>query len=92
MIADVFVMTGRYFARTDSSGNFRIDGVPAGTHTIRAWHIFGGAGETSVQVPETGEIRVDFTLESQQVVLELEDHQNKSGKPYAPSEYKPSAF
>ena len=89
MIADVFVMPGRYFALTDSRGAFRIDGVPAGAYTLRAWHIFGGAGEQSVQVPRTGVAKVDFSVESQNVVLELEDHHNKSGKPYAPSEYNP---
>ncbi len=92
MIADVFVLPGKYHALTDARGAFRIEGVPAGAHTLRAWHIFGGAGEAAVQVPETGAVRIDFSLESQKVVLELEDHYNKSGRPYAPSEYNPSAF
>ena len=92
MIADVFVLTGRYYALTDTRGAFRIEGVPAGTHTLRAWHIFGGAGQATVQVPQTGAVQVDFSLESQKVVLELEDHHDKSGKPYVPPEYKPSVF
>ncbi|MGH7321490.1 MAG: carboxypeptidase-like regulatory domain-containing protein, partial [Candidatus Rokuibacteriota bacterium] len=27
-----------FFAVSDAAGRFRIDGVPAGTHTVRLWH------------------------------------------------------
>ena len=27
-----------YYALTDASGNFKIEGVPAGTYTLEYWH------------------------------------------------------
>ena len=50
-----------YFAVSDPSGTFTIEGVPAGTHTIQAWHEVYGTLTQTVSV-EAGAVTVaDFT-------------------------------
>ena len=44
MEAFVLVVDNPYFAVTEADGKFRIDGVPPGTYTLRAW---------SEKLPET---------------------------------------
>jgi hypothetical protein len=39
-----------YFAITDANGSFTIDGVPPGTHKIRAWHPLLGIANGTVTV------------------------------------------
>jgi hypothetical protein len=39
-----------YFAITDAHGSFTIDGVPPGTHKIRAWHPMLGSVDGTVTV------------------------------------------
>ena len=43
-----------YFAVTKGDGSFSIDGVPAGTHTVRAWHPLLGVADGSVTVAAGG--------------------------------------
>lgn len=38
MTSYVHVMAHPYFAVTDGEGRFRIEGLPPGQHTVRAWH------------------------------------------------------
>jgi plastocyanin len=38
MSAVILVVPTPYFAKTDASGFFRIDDLPAGTHPVVAWH------------------------------------------------------
>ena len=49
-----------YYALTDASGNFKIDGVPAGTYTLEYWHEKLGKQSKSVTVPATGSVTADF--------------------------------
>ena len=49
---------------TDGEGRFRIDGVPAGTHTVTAIMIGYTRQEHSVEVASGGSAAVDFALES----------------------------
>jgi len=59
----IVVVKNPYFARTDSTGTYRIDGVPAGRHRLRCWHERLPAQERTVEVPETGSVTVDFSSE-----------------------------
>ncbi|MCB1877953.1 MAG: hypothetical protein KDH88_18415 [Chromatiales bacterium] len=81
MIADILVLPNRYFAVSDESGSYRIEGVPPGNYVLRAWHIFGGSNSTAVSVGET-ESRADFSLVSTKVVREIETHKDKRGRDY----------
>ena len=54
MSAYILVFAHRYFALTDPSGRFGIDGVPPGVYTLAVWHE-GEVRETrSVTIPGTG--------------------------------------
>jgi len=50
----VVVLDQPYFAVTDSHGTFTIDGVPPGTHRIRAWHPMLGVADGTVTVAPNG--------------------------------------
>jgi plastocyanin len=63
MFGYIVVVKNPYFARTDSTGTYRIDGVPAGRHRLRCWHEHLPAQERTVEVPETGSVTVDFSAE-----------------------------
>ena len=50
----VVVFDHPYFAVTDSRGAFRIEGVPPGTHQVRAWHPMLGVTDGTVTVAANG--------------------------------------
>lgn len=60
MAAYVIVSPTPYFAKTDSSGEFKIDNVPDGSYTVTAWH--EGAKSKSNPVKVAGDTAADFTL------------------------------
>lgn len=49
-----------WFAVTGPDGAFRIEGVPAGRHTVRAWHEELGTQDLQVTVPAGGAVRLEF--------------------------------
>ena len=54
MSAYILVFAHRYYALTDPSGRYAIDGVPPGVYTLAVWHE-GEVRETrSVTIPGTG--------------------------------------
>jgi len=58
----VLVLENPYFASTDGDGNYKILNVPPGKYKLKAWHERLPADEKEITVPETGEVRADFTL------------------------------
>ena len=84
MVGDVFVLPNRYFAVTDKTGRFTITAVPPGTYTLKVWHILGGEVAQPITVTEALP-EVNFTVKSQAVTQQLEDHHNKTGKDYPPT-------
>jgi len=58
----ILVLENPYFAATDAKNNYEILNIPAGKYRLKAWHERVPAQIREVVVPETGEIRVDFTL------------------------------
>jgi len=52
MTAFIFVMDHPYFAVTDQSGRFRIEGLPPGDYTLAAWHEVFGDQEQEFTVGE----------------------------------------
>lgn len=55
MVAYIHVVPTPYFAKTDASGNARLDGLPAGKYALKAWHFGLPVGAT---IPEQG---IDMT-------------------------------
>jgi len=60
MAAYIVVTPTPYFAVTDKSGEYKIDGVPDGSYTVTAWH--EGAKNKSTPTTVAGEAKLDFTL------------------------------
>jgi plastocyanin len=62
MAAYIVVVKNPYFAQTGADGTFRINGVPAGKHSVRCWHERFPVREQIIQVPETGFVKVDLLM------------------------------
>jgi plastocyanin len=58
----VLVRENPYFASTNERGVYHISDVPPGTYKLRAWHERLPSQVKEITVPESGELRVDFTL------------------------------
>jgi len=60
MAGYIVVSPTPYFARTDKSGDYRIENVPDGSYSVTAWH--EGAKNQSKAVSVSGDTKADFTL------------------------------
>ena len=60
MAAYIFVSPTPHYAVTDKSGAYKIDNVPDGSYTVKAWH--EGAKDQSKPVTVAGDTKADFTL------------------------------
>jgi plastocyanin len=58
----ILVLENPYFAATDGKGAYTIANVPAGTYKLKAWHERLPSQVLEITVPDTGEVREDFTL------------------------------
>ena len=56
----IIVSPTPYFAKTDKSGEYRIENIPDGTYTITAWN--EGRKAHSSQVTVSGDTKADVTL------------------------------
>ena len=63
MHAYVGVLDHPYFAVSGADGSFTIEGLPAGTYQVEAWHEVFGTRTGSVTVEDDGTGAVDFTFE-----------------------------
>ena len=82
MILDVVVLANRYFAVTDDDGVFAIEGVPPGSYELKVWHVYGGTHTRALEVSDGAVALEPITVASTKVVREIEEHLDKSGKPY----------
>jgi hypothetical protein len=64
MTTFVGVVDHPYFATSAAGGSFTIVNVPAGTHTIQAWHEHYGVVTQTVRVTEGATSTVEFTYGS----------------------------
>lgn len=58
----VLVLENPYFAATEAQGRYAIANVPAGKYQLKAWHERLPAQMREINVPESGEVKADFTL------------------------------
>jgi hypothetical protein len=85
MSAVVVVRDNPFFALVERDGTFRIDGVPPGRHTLKAWH--ERAAEEAVAVivvPEQGTVGAALSLDASK--YRRTRHKNKFGKDYEAGE------
>jgi plastocyanin len=69
MTAVVLVVPNAFFVQPDENGRFRIDGIPAGTYTVVAWHERARRVAATVQVLDdaTTWVRFDIPLQETEV-------------------------
>lgn len=58
----IVVLQNPYFFKTDKDGVYMIENVPAGKYTLRVWHKKLKGKPQEIEVPEKGEIIVDFFM------------------------------
>jgi len=58
----ILVLETPHFSATDEKGRYAIANLPPGTYTLKAWHERLPSQTREVIVPETGEVKIDFTL------------------------------
>ena len=62
MEAFIVVKEHPFFAPSDKSGNYRIEGVPLGKYRVQVWHPQFGTTEAPVEIVREGEI-LDLSLD-----------------------------
>ena len=82
MIGFVLVVDSGYMAVTGPDGSFRFEGVPAGTHVVKAWHEDGAEVSQTVAVRSGPE--PPLTLRIDVAGTPPPPHKNKYGKDYKP--------
>jgi plastocyanin len=82
MVGFVLVVDSGAWAITAPDGSFRIDNVPAGTHTLKAWHEDGSETSLPITVKGAGEAPVAVTIDVSGAPTS--SHKNKYGKDYKP--------
>jgi plastocyanin len=60
MSAYVVVVSSSHYATTDANGEYTIQNVPDGAHTVTVWH--EGLKQQSKQITVSGDTKADFTL------------------------------
>jgi plastocyanin len=58
----VLVLQNPFFAVSRENGTYSITNVPPGTYKLKAWHERVPVQVREVTVPDTGDVKVDFTL------------------------------
>jgi plastocyanin len=82
MVGFVMVVDSDFAAVTDRSGNFRFEGVPAGSWTLHAWHEEGTETSVSLVVPGAGQAPLSVSIDT--TAYRPVPHKNKYGKEYPP--------
>jgi plastocyanin len=60
MNAVILVLQNPFFTKPDPSGHFKLDGLPAGTYALKVFRKEGTEAKTSVIVPASGSVEVQF--------------------------------
>jgi len=84
--AYVLVFDHPYYAMTDKNGNFSLEGIPAGTYHLRAWHPVLGLIDQAVTVGAGAAATVALKLPGEGVVkTKLDSQQGHVASPELPS-------
>ncbi len=83
MFSHVLVVATPYVARPARDGSFVLQGLPEGRGTLHYWHERSEPSEVRVEVPRTGELR----LEALVTLPRVPPHKNKFGRSYTRGAY-----
>jgi plastocyanin len=81
MVGFVMVVDSDFAAVTGPDGSFRFEGVPAGSHVVKAWQEEAGETGTSAAV-RPGDAPITIRLDASG--FKPQPHKNKYGKDYPP--------
>ena len=82
MVSFVVAVPTPYATQPDADGHFTLEGVPAGSYVLRAWHERGATELTrQIVVPTSGISQLQLTIDARTYVDS--PHFNKFGRPYA---------
>jgi plastocyanin len=85
MRAVVVVRDNPWYTRAGKDGSFRLEDVPAGTHTLTAWHERANTASTEVTVSDGQTVSTSLTLDASK--YKRGRHKNKHGKAYRKKDY-----
>jgi plastocyanin len=80
MTGFVVVRDNGWYAQPGADGSFTIDGVPAGTYTLKVWHERAPELTRQVTVPAGGLAGLEIAMDASQ--YRFVQHANKSGQAY----------
>jgi plastocyanin len=83
MFANVVVVPTPYYAAPDTSGSFRLEGVPAGPGKLSFWHERGEVVSLPLSVPARGALNLTFDVTQPRIP----PHRNKYGRAYKRGAY-----
>lgn len=84
MSAVIVVRDNPLFTKAAADGTFTIENVPAGKHTVKAWHERGGEAAVEVAVTDAGPAQARLALDGS--TYKAVPHKNKYGKDYSTDE------
>jgi hypothetical protein len=64
MQSNILVLQNPFFAVVQPNGTFKLENVPAGTYSLRAWHDYWSPVSKTVKVKKKGTTQADLTLSS----------------------------
>ena len=79
MIASILVLPNNKVAKSDASGRFRIEGIPAGKRTVYAWVEGAKPVKRKATFSDGKPLQMKFKLLLRRIPT---SHLNKEGKPY----------
>jgi plastocyanin len=78
MIAYIWVLDTPFYAQPDGSGNFQLQGLPAGPGTLEVWHEQTDLGKQTLKMPQADPVTVKLEITKPRVP----SHLNKTGQSY----------
>jgi plastocyanin len=83
MVAFIVAVPTPYVAQPNPDGRFSIEGVPAGTYTLHAWHDRTGVETREIRVGGDGQADANVQLDARG--YRFVQHKNKFGQEYTKS-------